>query len=248
MINTAQMEPLLKQIQLLLDLFHFVSLMPKAAAGIFDSSITSGFQARIAMQPATLNTENKRIDLDAAIQRLVKIALYLIEKNDPKSLEIDDSTKLEGLYDLEFDVVWPDNLPQDIAREIQNLVIGIQNSLTSVTQAVDKYNVMMGMGSSQETLDYLKQEAVDPLIAPDRALKIAQVKQTLDQIQQSMDQVRQKMGVSTLPEDVMPGGNTNNATQMMGQPSPDEQQQTQPGAEGVPLESTGGVLPNGGKQ
>lgn len=248
MINTAQMEPLLKQIQLLLDLFHFVSLMPKAAAGIFDSSVTSGFQARIAMQPATLSTENKRVDLDAAIQRLVKTALFLIEKNDPDSLKVSDDTRLEGLYDLEFDVVWPDNLPIDIAREIQNLVLGIQNSLTSVTQAVDKYNVMMGMGSSQETLDYLRQEAVDPLTAPDRAIKVAQVKQTLDQIAQSMNQMRQKLGVGVVPENVLPGGNNDNAVKAAANPLPEEQQQTQPGSEGVAMESTGGILPNGGSQ
>lgn len=249
MVNPAQMEPLLKQIQLLLDLFHFVSLMPKAAAGIFDSSVTSGFQARIAMQPATLSTENKRIDLDAAIQRLVKIALYMIEKNDPKALEVDENTKLEGLYDLEFQVVWPDNLPVDIAREIQNLILGIQNSLTSVTQAVDKYNVMMGMGSSQETLEYLKLESKDSSVAPDRALKVAQVQQALSQIDQSMGAIREKMGVSLNPDDVLPGGNGTNAERATGSPLPEEQQQPVDTArEAVVPENANGqvITPQGG--
>lgn len=243
MVNPAQMEPLLKQIQMLLDLFHFVSLMPKAAAGIFDSSVTSGFQARLAMQPATLSTENKKIDIDAAIERISKIALYLIEKNDPKALELDENTKLEGLYDLEFMVVWPDNLPMDIAREIQNLILGIQNSLTSVTQAVDKYNVLMGMGSTEETLEYLKQESEDQAVAPDRALKVAQVKQALSQIEQSMGAMRDKLGVSMVPEDVMPGGNDENALRAQGQPLSEEQQQAPETArEAVPLESTGGEV------
>jgi len=248
MVNPAQMEPLLKQIQLLLDLFHFVSLMPKAAAGVFDSSVTSGFQARIAMQPATLSTENKRIDLDAAIERLVKIALYMIEKNDPSALEVDENTKLTELYNLEFKVVWPDNLPIDIAREIQNLILGIQNSLTSVTQAVDKYNVMMGMGSSEETLNYLKQESKDSSVAPDRALKVAQVQQALSQIDQSMSEIRDKLGVSMTPDNILPGGNETNAERAM--TSPDQQNQpVDTSREAVPPESMGGqILPPGGNQ
>jgi len=250
MLNPAQMEPLLKQIQLLLDLFHFVSLMPKAAAGVFDSTVTSGFQARIAMQPATLNTENKRIDLEVAIQRLAKIALYMIEKNEPQALQLDDNTKVESLYDLELEVRWPDNLPIDISREIQNLILGIQNSLTSVTQAVDKYNVLMGMGSSEETLNYLNQEASDAKIAPDRALKVAQVQQTLAQIGASLDAVRQKMNVGVLPEDILPGGNATNATRAMGQEGPEEGRAVPETAqEAVAQESTGGsVAVPGGMQ
>lgn len=244
MINPAQIEPILKQIQLLLDLFHFVSLMPKAAAGIFDSSVTSGFQAKLAMQPATLLTEGKKIDIDEAVEKLAKIALFMIEKNDPKSLEVDESTRLERLYDLQFNIVWPDNLPIDIAREVQNLVLGIQNSLTSVTQAIDKYNVMMGLGSTQETIDHLKAESKDPMLAPDRVLKVAQVKQTFEQINQSLDSMRQKMGVNMLPDEVMPE-NENNMLQGAASPFPEEMQQTQPGTEGVPLESTGGILPGG---
>jgi len=243
LISTAQYEPILKQIQLLLDLFHFVSLMPKAAAGVFDSSVTSGFQARIAMQPATLSTENKRIDLDAGIERLAKIALYLIEKNDPESLKVDDNTKLSELYDLDFDIVWPDNLPIDIAREIQNLILGVQNNLTSVTQSIDKYNVMMGMGSSEETLSYLKEESQNPQINPDRALKLAQVKQTLSQVGGTLDSIRSKLNVGVVPEDVLPGGNGTNATRSMGGPMAEEQQVPADTArEAVAQESTGGEL------
>lgn len=241
LISTAQYEPLLKQIQLLLDLFHFVSLMPKAAAGVFDSSVTSGFQARIAMQPATLSTENKRIDIDAAVIRLAKIALYLIEKNDPKALEIDDNNKLTELWDLDMDVRWPDNLPIDIAREIQNLILGVQNSLTSVTQAVDKYNVLMGMGSSEETISYLKSEADNPEINPDRALKLAQMKQTLAQIQQATGGISSMLNVGVSPQDVLPGGNDTNAVRAQGSSMPEEQQNSPDTArEAVPMESTGG--------
>jgi hypothetical protein len=249
MVNPAQMEPLLKQIQLLLDLFHFVALMPKAAAGVFDSTVTSGFQAQVAMQPVTLATGNKKIDFDAAIERLAKTALYMIEKNDPKALQVDENTKFSELYDLDFKVVWPVNLPIDIAREIQNLVVGIQNSVTSVTQAIDKYNVLMGMGSSEETLEYLKQESTDVNLAPDRVLKVTQVQQALSQIQQATQQMGGMLNMGTNPDGVLPNGNTdnaNNAQAAMGQP------ESQPGTqnpESVPPTSTGGqVMPPQGPQ
>jgi hypothetical protein len=248
LVNPAQMEPMLKQIQLLLDLFHFVSLMPKAAAGIFDSTVTSGFQARIAMQPATLSTENKRIDLEVAIKKLAKTALYMIEKKEPSSMELDDNTKASELYELEMEVRWPDNLPIDISREIQNLILGIQNSLTSVTQAVDKYNVLMGMGSSEETLNYLTQEATNAKVAPERALKVAQVQQALAEIGNSLNAVREKMNVGIVPENVLPGGNATNATRAMGQGGNEEGRPVPSTAqEAVVPESTGGqvVQPGG---
>lgn len=249
LINPAQIGPILQQIELLVELFHFVSLMPKAAAGVFDSSVTSGFQARIAMQPATLNTENKRIDLEEGILRLSKVALYMVELNDPKALQIDENTKLVGLHELGMKVVWPDNLPTDIAREIQNLILGIQNSLTSVTQAVDKYNVMMGMGSSEETFQYLQAESKDAGLAPERALKVAQVQQTLAQIDQSLADMRVKLQGgqgSAIPQDLLPGGNDTNAARSMS--NPDEAKQAPDTArEAVTPESTGGtVLPAGG--
>ena len=249
--NPASLEALLAQIQMLLDLFHFVALMPKAAAGIFDSTVTSGFQAKLAMQPATLSTESKKIDIDSSIQRLAKIALYLIEKNDPQALQINDNTRLKDLHEVDFRVVWPDNLPIDIAREIQNLIMGIQNNLTSVTQAIDKYNVMMGLGSSEDTLGYLKQESDNVEVNPDRVQKIATVKQTLAQIGQSLASIQEKVGTQNLPEEGTPEGaemseqNQTNFERGAGGAMPEEQRQAPDTArEALPTTSTGGeVLP-----
>lgn len=243
MINPAQMGPLLEQIRVLLDLFHFVSLMPKAAAGVFDSSVTSGFQARIAMQPATLSTESKKIDLEDGIIQLVKSSLFLIEKNDSEALKVNEGMKFQDLWDLEFSIKWPDNLPIDIAREIQNLVIGIQNSLTSVTQAVDKYNVLMGFGSNEETMQYLQEESQDATKAPDRALKVANVQKALAEIQNSTDALRQKLGVDLVPESALPGGNITNAERSQGQPLPEERRSVPDTArEAVTPESAGGQV------
>ena len=254
--NPADIQALLAQIQLLLDIFHFVSLMPKAAAGIFESTVTSGFQAKLAMQPATLSTENKRITIDAAIERLAKTFLYLIEKNDPQALQISDSIRLVDLYEIDFKVVWPENLPVDIAREIQNLAVGIDKSLTSVTQSIDKYNVLMGMGSTEDTLSYLKQESLDPEINPDRVMKITQVQQMLSQIQQATASIREKVGGGVLPpqtgtpEDAeMSDQNSNNLQAGLDGPS---QEPTRPpvdtAQEAVNSNSTGGVPIGGGLQ
>lgn len=251
--NKAQIGPLLEQIRLLTDIFHFVSLMPKAAAGIFDSTVTSGFQARIAMQPATLAGENKKIDIEESIKELAKIFLYFIEKNSPEALKIDENTRIVNLHELDFDIIWPDNLPIDIAREIQNLVIGIQSNVTSVTQAIDKYNVLMGMGSTEDTLDYLRQESEEPDLNPDRALKLAQVKQLLAQVDQAARQISQSLNPEALPPEQRPeaqGSNLNNAM-LENNPVPEEQNVPPATArEAVTPESTGGVVlpPEGGSE
>lgn len=257
MINPAQIEPLLKQIQMLLELFHFVSLMPKAAAGIFEASITSGFQAKLAMQPATLSAENKKIDLEESIKELVKTALYLIEKNDKEALKVElgngKTAELKELFDSRMKVVWPENLPVDISREIQNLILGIQNSLTSVTQAIDKYNVLMGMQSPEDTRDYLKQEAEEADINPDRSLKVAKVREVLNNIQTSLASISQKVG-GGLPQELIPPdqtqmnemGNMNNMAKRMDNRTPEEKRPSpQTAREAVTPESAGGqVLPN----
>lgn len=252
--NPADMGVILKQIQLLLDLLHFVALMPKAAAGIFDSTVTSGFQARIAMQPATLSTENKRISINAGLERLAKIILYMIEKYNPQALEIDGNTRLTNLHEIDFKIVWPDNLPMDIAREIQNLILGIQNNMTSVRQAIGKYNVMMGMGTTEDTLSHLQQEAKDVEINPDRALKIAQVSQSLAQMEQALASIREKAGGGVLPSQLNEGTpegadttqqNQTNFERAATSPLEGEEQAAPDTArEAVPTESTGGsVLP-----
>ena len=249
LINPADIGPMLRQIELLLDLFHFVALLPKAAAGIFDSSVTSGFQAKIAMQPATLNTDNKRINIDESIVNLVNSALYLIEKNDPKSLEIDENTRLVDLHSLKKRVVWPDNLPVDAAREIQNIILGLQNSLTSVTQSIDRYNVISGLGSTEETLSNLQKESGDAKLSPDRSLKVAQVSKTLADIQVALSQMSEKVagepdqpGIQ-IPENFLPGGNQTNAERALGGRSPDEARTSPDTArEAVTPESTGGTV------
>lgn len=259
MSNPAQIVPLINQAKLLLDLFHFVSLMPKAAAGIFDASITSGFQAKLAMQPATLTSENRKIDWETAILDMLRMGIKILEKETPETfrLTLDDGTAVEmtGLYNQRMEVIWPDNLPIDIAREIQNLVLGIQNNLTSVHQAIDKYNVLMGLGSPTDTEEYLAKESEMIELNPDRALKIAKVREAmmnLDNLMQQADaklsQLRGQMnaGAPRLPPNLQTQNPTNLA-RGAASPLPEEQRVTSETAEAVPLESTGGVLPQGGR-
>jgi hypothetical protein len=277
MVNTAQIEGLLKQAQLLMDIFNFVSLMPKAAAGVFEASITSGFQAQLAMQPATLTTENRKVDWEIAVRELVKMAIKIIEKEAPETLSVKtekgDTVKFEGLALSDMQIVWPENLPVDIAREIQNLVIGIQNNITSVRQAIDKYNVLMGMGSASDTEQFLKKEAKQPEINPDRALKVAQAESQIRQLSAMMEQantdiedLRSKLagGESPTANVPTPGGqgagqvigaepavvqevnrqaNPTNLTRSAAAPLPEERRVTSATSANVPLTSTGGILP-----
>ena len=277
MINTAQIEGLLKQAQFLLEIFHFVSLMPKAAAGVFEASVTSGFQAQLAMQPATLTTENRKVDWEIAVRDLVKMAIKIIEKEAPETLSVKtekgDTVKFEGLALHDMQVVWPENLPVDIAREIQNLVLGIQNNITSVRQAIDKYNVLMGMGSSSDTEEFLSKEADQPEINPDRALKVAQAESQIKQLSGVMDQangeitkLRGEMNGGENPAETIPGPegqgqgqtegalpagmqeaarqeNPTNLLRSATSPLPEERRTTSATSSGVSLNSTGGVIP-----
>jgi hypothetical protein len=250
MLNRSQVEPLLAQIRLLLDLFHFVTLMPKAASGIFDASVTSGFQAKLAMQPATLSGDNKKIDWETSVKTLAKSALFLIDKNqsDTFKMELPDGTELRfsDVTDHQLEVIWPDNLPLDIAREVQNLVMGIQNSLTSVTQSVDRYNALLGLGSPEDTKDYLEQEAENANLAPDRALKVAQVKQALSQVQEATASIgAQTARPPAESEETRRGRNATNLARGATGRLPEEQRAAPPTArEALPAESLGGaVLP-----
>ena len=222
LINPSQIAPILEQAKLLIQLFHFISLMPESAGGLFPANVTSGFQAKLAMQPTTLTADNRKIDWEWAIKEIVKMAFKMLNKYDPDALTIgkgtDEEMKIEGVSNHEMTIIFPENLPVDIAREIQNLVIGMQNSLTSVTQAVDRYNALMGLGSPSDTKEYLRQEAEDAQINPDRALKVASVKEKLQQMQTQMSEANQKL------------------TQMRGQMNGDQMKESQRQANPVNLQ------------
>jgi hypothetical protein len=248
LVNPAQIQPLIAQAEKLLQLFHFIALMPEAAGGIFPANVTSGFQAKLAMQPATLTTDSRKIDWEWAIKKLVKMAFKMLDKYNPDALSIDEESKVSGeISSHEMKVIWPENLPVDIAREVQNLVIGIQNNLTSVTQSIDRYNALLGLGSPTDTKEYLRQEADDVKLNPDRALKVAKVKETLDAMKAKMqeagaktEQLRGQMG-EQMAESARQANPTNlqrSATSPMGE----EQKRVPPTArEAVAPESTGGV-------
>ena len=261
MMNPAKIEPLVRQTQILVDLLHFVALMPKAAGGVFEANVTSGFQAKLAMQPSTLTIDNRKIDWEWGIKRLVKMAFMILKQNNPEALRIpigteknEEFVEIEVPYDHEMKVVWPENLPVDIAREIQNLVLGLQNNLTSLHQGIDRYNVLMGLGSSSETMEFLTQEADDPTLGPERALKVKEVQQKIQEIltafqgvNSQLDQIRGNMGGGneSLPPNLAENARQNNPVNLARSatsPLPEEQRNYSEGARGrVATESTGGV-------
>lgn len=258
--NGANIAPMIQQVKNLVTMLHFVSLMPEAAGGIFPANITSGFQAKLSMQSATLTTDNRKIDWEYALRQLVKMAFKILKKNDPEALKIKAGGKtveISDIYDHEMDVVWPENLPVDIAREIQNLVLGLQTGMTSLHQAIDRYNVLMGMGTSEDTIEFLKSEVDDPALSPDRSLKVQQVRSQITQILSNLTQMNQQLeqtranmggGSQNLPPNLNPSPtatppNVNNLARQGTQPG--EQAAPVPTArEAVTPESTGGqVIP-----
>lgn len=266
--NPAQISPMIQQVKELIALLHFVSLMPEAAGGIFPANVTSGFQAKLSMQSATLTTDDRKIDWEWALRQIVKMAFKLLEKNDPEALKIPTegkTVKITDVYDHEMKIVWPENLPIDIAREIQNLVLGLQTGMTSLHQAIDRYNVLEGMGTSEETIDYLKSEVDDPALSPDRSLKVNEVRAKIKDILQGLSdmnaqiaQKRTEMGGGAVPPNMNPPGNgtvnnnpemnTNNIAMQGGNPA-EKKSYPPTGREAVVPESTGGVIipPNGGQ-
>jgi hypothetical protein len=255
LVNPGDVTPLISQVQLLIELFHFVSLMPKAAAGVFPANITSGFQAKLAMQPATLTTESRKIDWEMTIKRMVQMAFALMKKYSPETLKIkaseDKEVEITGVALHEMDIIWPENLPQDIAREIQNLVLGIQNGLTSVQQAIDRYNALMGFGSPSDTEKYLQEESENALLNPDRALKVAKVAEELEKLSQNlsganekMTSLRQQIGGGEVPENLKEAqrqANPVNLARSAASPLPEERRAYPEDArEAVPPESKGG--------
>jgi len=196
--NPAQIQPMIEQVQMLLDLFHFISLMPKAASGVFPNNVTSGFQAKLSMQPATLAVASRQIDWEDAVRKLIKMSFKILEKNNPEALTIklDDGKEMivDNLHQHQIDVIFSDNLPIDVAREIQNLTLGLQANLTSISQAIDRYNALMDMGSPADTKQYLKDEADDLELSPDRAGKIQKLKAELASLGQQLQEKASAVG------------------------------------------------------
>jgi hypothetical protein len=128
----------------------------------------------------------------------------------------------------------------------------MQNNLTSARQAIDKYNVMLGLGSTEETIDYLRQESKDAEVNPDRALKMANLSQTLAQMSQSLASIQEKVGGGVLPpqmEEGTPEGatdseqNQTNFERGAAGPLPEEQRPaTDTAREALPPESLGGEV------
>lgn len=256
--NPARLDYMIQQTKHLISMLHFVSLMPEAAGGIFPANVTSGFQAKLSMQSATMTTDDRKIDWEWALRQIVKMAFKMVAKNDPEVLTVktaNKTVKITDIYDHEMKIVWPENLPIDIAREIQNLTLGIQSGLTSLHQAIDRYNVLEGMGTADETIDYLRQEVDDPALSPDRALRVNEVRAKIQEILGSLaqmnaqiEQQRAAMGGGSVPGNMNPEMNANNMALRTSNPQ-DKKSYPPTAREAVVPESTNGVVipPVGGQ-
>lgn len=252
LVNNAQLAPMIQQVKLLISLLHFTALMPEAAGGVFPANVTSGFQAKLSMQPATLTTDSRKIDWEWALKQIVKMSFKMLEKNDPSALKVtagEKEVKITDIFDHEMNVVWPENLPIDIAREIQNLTLGLQSNLTSLHQAIDRYNVLMGMGTAEETIQYLKTEVDDPALSPDRALKvqevqakIAEILGSLSQMNTQLEQSRSSIGGGLPGEMTPPEENATNIANRGEKPEQNRAYPAETAREAVVPESTNGQV------
>jgi hypothetical protein len=256
--NPAQFAPMIQQVKMLISLLHFVALMPEAAGGVFPANVTSGFQAKLSMQPAALTVASRRVDWEQGLKTIVKMAFKILQKYEPTALQVKTESKLvkiDPITDHEMQIKWPENLPIDIAREIQNLVLGIQTGMTSLHQAIDKYNTLEGMGTTDDTINYLRQEVDDPALSPDRALKVQEVRAKISEILQGLSamnaQIEQQRAAMNGGENGVPSNmatpNTNNMA--LENKMPVEQKPYPPTArEAVNPNSTGGqvISPVGG--
>lgn len=173
----ADMAALLTQIERVLDMIHFTTQMPRAALGLPQANTTSGFQMRLQMQPAAMQVESAQIDFDWAFQKMVKMILKILEKEQPSifTLDLEDGQKVElkELWRTGVHLEWQPTTPVDQFRKVQMEMLKLQNSLTSLYQAIEA----IGDSNPQNTIDMMKQEAELADVAPDRVIKVAQARQ-----------------------------------------------------------------------
>ena len=247
---------LLEQIKSLIDLSYVLLQMPPSALGITTSSITSGFQARVYQQPATVKEMSWGVQWAAALQSIAPKFFKMVGKMSPESLQLElpsgekmDITELEN-YDVA--VEFAETTPIDEVRNTQMTILRLQNNLISVYQALEE----LGDENPYDTIEIMSQESQDPVLNPDKAVKVAQAKAALQQLLQQTMQGIQGMGGSVemppemsgrLPEELQMMANMQNpvnSARALGQPLPEEQRIVPPGgAERVPGESLGAGLP-----
>jgi hypothetical protein len=105
---------------------HDLSEMPAAAFGSFQPGEMSGFALTIQMQPTLMRIKIKQnAEWGPNLIEMYRYLLKLVLEND-KTVELP-----KEVADFDIKIHWPNPLPREDAREIQNQVALITNELTS---------------------------------------------------------------------------------------------------------------------
>jgi hypothetical protein len=118
--------PIDKQIADTTAVIHDLSEMPAAAFGAYQPGTTSGFQLTVQMQPTLMRIKIKQnAEWGPNIIELFRFALQQVLEND-RSVGLP-----KEVADFEIKIRWPNPLPREDAKEIQNQILLTQNKLVS---------------------------------------------------------------------------------------------------------------------
>ena len=118
--------PITEQIRETTKTLFDLSEMPQAAFGSFQPGETSGFALTVQMQPTLMRVKIKQnAEWGPNMIEMFRYLLKLTLKND-KSIGLP-----EKVADFDIKIHWPNPLPREDAREIQNQVALISNRIVS---------------------------------------------------------------------------------------------------------------------
>src|SRR3990172_3113849 len=163
---TPQANPqvLLNQIKSLIDLSYLLLQMPPVAMGVIEGQITSGFQAKVYQQPATVKQGSWAIYWRTALQDMSNKILRLIKGKYPSAISIELPTgekfSLDGVENYEVNVDFVESTPTDDLRKAQMMIMRFQAGLISLYQALQE----MGEENPSDSIDLMRQESNDPEI------------------------------------------------------------------------------------
>lgn len=173
---------LLEQIRSLIDLTYLIMQMPPAAMGVVKTQVTSGFQAQVYQQPASTKQASWGVQWTIGLQDACTKLLQLIAKKDPEALNLTldsgEKVKLEGLDKYEISIDFGERTPIDEVRKTQMMMLRLQNNLISVYQALEE----LGDDNPYDTMAIMKEEATDPALFPEKAMKVAKARQVVQQL------------------------------------------------------------------
>lgn len=193
---TPQHNPavLIEQIKQVIDLCYLVTQMPPAALGVISTQITSGFQAQVFQQPASVKQASWGVQWTSALQDISSKIIQLVRKHNPEALKVDlgdgNIVDLDGIENYEITVDYGQSTPVDYARDTQMAILRLQNNLISTYQALEK----LGDDNPFDTMEIIKQESRDVELRPEKALRVAQAQQILQQFAQQTAQSVGEMG------------------------------------------------------